>query len=109
MKNYAIEYGRKFFLYYEPAEDVYKIEDIADTGRKFEIYGEWMCNGKLTHATLKDCIESLNGSRKPVIYHGENINVWVPDIFLSVNRYTGEVWREYHFDDAILRRLETVA
>lgn len=107
MKNYAIENGKKYFMFYE--NGTMQIVDIKETGIKFESRGEWLCNGNLCHDSLKSCIDSLHGYRKPILYHGENINVWQPDIFLSYNRYTGEFWREFHFDDSILRKYEDIA
>ena len=105
--NYAIENGCKYFMSFE--EGTMKIIDIVETGLRFESRGEWMCNGSLCHKSLRDCLESIRNYQKPVMYKGENINVWQPDIFLSYNRYTGEIWRDYHFDDSILRKYENIA
>lgn len=108
-KNYAIENGRKYFMYFDLEHDVMKIVDIEETGMKFTSYGEWMCNGKLTHKSLHECMENMHNYRKPILYHGENINVWQPDLFVKYNPYNGEYYRDYHFDSSILEKYEKLA
>lgn len=103
--NYAIANNRKYFMYCESGS--MQIIDISETGVKFESRGEWLCNGKLTHKSLRECIESLNGYRKPIMYKGENINTWQPDVFISYNPYTGEYYQKYHLDDTLLKKYET--
>ena len=104
--NYAIDNGKKFFMSYD--NGVMSIIDIAQTGKQFESRAEWLVNGDLCHDSLRACIDSLHGYMKPIIYRGENINVWERDIFLHVNKYTGEVFEDYHFNDSILNKLEPI-
>lgn len=106
-KNYAVENGRKFFMYFDNDNNVMTIKDISETGLKFTSYGEWMCNRKLTHTSLHDCLKGLWNYSKPIMYRGENINVWQPDLFVKYNPYNGEFYRDYHFDPSILEKYET--
>lgn len=107
MKNYAIENGKKYFMFYDTESDVMKIIDIEETGLKFTSYGEWLCNGKLTHKTLHECIENMCNYTKPIIYKNKNINVWQDDIFITYSN--GQFYRKKFFDPSVLESFEEKA
>ena len=100
---------KKYYLSYEDDRMNLKEYDTENGVRVFRnrlmIYNNTLIINELFDS-IRDAIKSLNGYRQPVIYNGENINVWQPDVFVSINRYTGEIYQEYHFDDSILRKYE---
>lgn len=80
---------------------------VIDIEKPIE-WAEFLTNGKLYYDSLKSVIDSFNGRHSRVLYHGENINVWQPDIFLQMDG-CGNFYRNYHFDDSILKKYENIA
>jgi len=105
MKSYAAllkeKAGAKYFCHTAfdtTGNSFFLIEDVTWTPSRAEL----ICNGMLYHHTLRECIEHLRGTHSEIRYRGKNVNPLQPDIFLSMNRYTGEVYREYHEDWSVL-------
>ena len=100
-KNFKATWKYKCYTVFTKKGEVYfQVEDVT----KPITWAEYLCNGKLYHDTLRDCI-GTRYSQTPVMYRGENINVWQPDIFIRVDG-CGRYYREYHFDDTKLRKYE---
>lgn len=100
MENIAIKNGLKFFCHTADNWNGFIIEDI--TNKKIS-YGDFICNRSLFHASIKECMEHLNGTTRPIIFNGEDINPIreCEDIFLMYNPTTGETnrpinWRKYY-------------
>ena len=101
-ETYKKDWRYKCYTSFTTDGDVfYQIDDI----KKPIDWAEYLCNGKLYHDTLKDCIFS---TMKPIIYHGININTLQPDIFLKMDG-CGNFYRDYHFDDTNLKKFENIA
>ena len=92
MENYAIKNGLKYFCYSAPHEHAFIIEDITD---KCVDYGQFITNQSLYHATIKECIEHLTGTKSPIYFNGQDINPIrdCEDIFLVYDPFTGECYR----------------
>lgn len=92
MENYAIKNGLKYFCHTAPDYNSFIIEDITD---KFVSYADFMCNRKLYHPTVKDCIEHLSGTLYPIYFNNKDVNPVreCEDIFIHYNPYTGESYR----------------
>lgn len=86
------EYLYKIHTDYNDGEPYFKIEDV-NPDRLF--WGEFICNFDLYKKSIEDCLKNVNGTRRPIIYRGENINPIKESIFLRYNPYNGEVYREY--------------
>lgn len=102
---------KKYYLSYEVDGMHLEEYDTENGVREFcgctLIYNSRLSVNRL-YNSIREAIEDLHGYRKPVIYHGENINIWQPDLFISVNTHTGEMWRDYHFDDTKLKQYEAI-
>ena len=93
MENYAIKNGLKYFCHTSNDFNSFIIENIEN---KVISYGQFITNKSLYHATIKECLEHLNGTLSPIIYNGKDINPVreCESIFLSYNPYTNECYRE---------------
>ncbi len=92
MENIAIKNGLKYFCHTADDFESFIIENIEN---KVVSYAQFITNKSLYHASIKECLEHLNGTLKPILYNGKDINP-VRDcesIFLSYNPRTGEVYR----------------
>lgn len=92
MENHAIKNGLKYFCHSAKNYDAFIIEDITN---KIVDYGQFITNRNLYHATLKDCLEHLSGTTRPIIFNNQDINPVrdCENIFLTYNPYTGEAYR----------------
>lgn len=92
MDNYALKAGLKYFCHTSDDYSGFVIEEISSRNIS---YADFMCNRNLYHATLKDCISHLNGTTRPILYDGQDINPIrdCEDVFLTYNPYTGECYR----------------
>lgn len=98
-ETYKKDWKYKCYTSFTNDGDVfYQIDDVKSP----ITWPEFLCNGKLYHDTLKDCIFH---TMKPIMYHGVNINTLQPDIFLKMDGF-GNFYRDYHFDDANLKLFE---
>lgn len=86
------EYLYMIHTEYKNGEPYFKIEDVNPDHL---FWGEFICNFDLYKKSLDDCIKSVNGTRKPILYRGENINHIKESVFLTYNPYNGEIYREY--------------
>lgn len=91
-KEHKNEYLYMIHTEYKNGDPYFKIEDVKPDRL---LWGEFICNFDLYKKSLNDCIKSVNGTRKPIIYKGENINCIKESVFLTYNPYNGEVYREY--------------
>ena len=94
-KEYAehkTEYHYLIHTDYINGEPYFKIEDV-NPDRLF--WGEFICNFDLYKKDLDDCIKSVKGTRKPIVYKGENLNKIKESPFLRYNPFNGEMYREY--------------
>lgn len=92
MENYAIKNGLKYFCHTEKHGNGFIIEDITDS---IVDYGQFITNQALYHATIKECLEHLNGTLRPIYFNGVDINPVreCEDIFLVYDPYTNECYR----------------
>ena len=92
MENYAIKNGLKYFCHTSNDYESFIIEDITE---KVVDYGQFITNKSLYHATLKDCLEHLNGTTRPIYFNNQDINPIreCEDIFLMYNPNTGDCYR----------------
>lgn len=92
MENYAIKNGLKYFCHTADNFESFIIENIEN---KVVSYGQFITNKALYHASIKECLEHLDGTKRPIIYNGKDINPIreCEDIFLAYNPYTGECYR----------------
>lgn len=99
----------KYYLSFE--NDTMNIKEY-NTNNGYRIIGDCtlIYNSTLVvnrlYNSIREAINDLNGYRKPILYNGENINPWQPEVFLRYNPYTGEYIQEYYFDDTILKEVE---
>ena len=99
--NFKNQWKYKCYTVFAETGIFYQVDDVKNP----ITWAEYLTNGNLYHDTLKDCIF---GTKKPIIYHGVNINTWQPDIFLKMDG-CGNFYRDYHFDDTNLKRFENIA
>lgn len=100
-KTYKDKWKYKCYTAFREDGSVYfQVEDVKNPIS----WEEYLCNGNLYHDTLRECVGNRY-SQTPVMYHGVNINVWQPDIFLKADR-NGSIYRDYYFDDTNLRKFE---
>ena len=98
-KKYKANWKYKCYTAFtENGEVYYQVDDVSSPIS----WPEYLCNGSLYHDTLRDCIFRTT---KRIMYHGVNINTLQPDIFVKVDR-CGRCYRDYHFDDTNLRKME---
>lgn len=92
MENIAIKNGLKFFCHTADNFEAFIIEDISN---KNISYADFKCNESLYHKTIKECLEHLNGTTRPIYFNGNDINPIrkCEDIFLIYNHNTGEAYR----------------
>lgn len=92
MDNYALKAGLKYFCHTSDDCSGFIIEDISN---KAVSQAQFRCNRKLYHATLKDCISHLNGTLRPIIFNGQDINPIrdCESVFLTYNPLTGDCYR----------------
>lgn len=92
MENIAIKNGLKYFCHTMNNFDGFIIEDITNKNISFP---DFMCNHSLYHATIKDCLNHLNGTLRPIYFNNHDINPIreCEDVFLTYNPYTGECYR----------------
>lgn len=92
MENIALKNGLKYFCHTADNFESFIIENIEN---KVVSYGQFITNKSLYHASIKECLEHLNGTLQPIIYNGKDINPVreCESIFLSYNLHTGECYR----------------
>ena len=93
-KEHKNEYLYMMYVEYENGNPFYKVKDVNPDRLS---WAEFVCNFSLYHKTLQGCINSVNGTRHPIIYKDKNINPIKESPFLRYNPYTGEVYREYYY------------
>lgn len=91
-KNNKAEYRYKVFTAHKDGETYFQIADIQPD-RLF--WGDFVCNFDLYQKSLDDCIKAVNGTKKPIIYNGKNINHIKESVFLTYNPFSGEIYRDY--------------
>lgn len=95
-RNHKSEYLYRIqTAYKENGETYFQVEDVNPD---HILWGEFLFNFDCYWKSLEDCIQSVHGTRRPIMYRGKNINPIKESIFLSYNPYTGEVYREYIYN-----------
>lgn len=102
-RDYKSEWKYKCFTDYDGDGVYFHVVDIE----KPISWGEFLINGNLYYDSLRAIIESFNGLNSRVLYHGENINVWQPDVFLQMDA-CGRFYRNYRFNDSVLKKFENI-
>ena len=98
MKNYAIEKGYKYFMYYDPKKDLYIIQEVSETGLYFTNYGQFYCSRNNLYYRIQDVIQVLYGTLKPIIYHDKNINKSKRSVLLHYNGSTFNYNYNYKYE-----------
>lgn len=92
-RNHKNEYLYRIQTSYkENGETYFQVDDVNPDRI---IWPEFIGNFDLYQKSLEDCIRSVHGTKRPIMYRGENINPIKESIFLRYNPYNGEVYREY--------------
>lgn len=96
-KEYHEHKNEYLYMIHTDYEDGNPFFHIKDINPERLTWGEFLCNYDLYKKSLEDCIKSVNGTRRPIIYNGKNVNPVKESIFVSYNPYTGEFYREYSY------------
>lgn len=86
------EYRYMIYTCHKSNETYFEIEDINPDRI---LWGDFLFNFACYYKSIEECIKSVKGTQRPIIYKGENLNPIKEDVFLSYNPYTGEAYRNY--------------
>lgn len=97
MENHALQAGKRYFCHTSEDYSGFVIEDIST---KAVSSAQFRCNRNLYHGTIKECLEHLNGTLRPILFNGQDINPIrdCESVFLTYNPMTGECYRPIDWD-----------